>query len=208
MPSRTATPPGSSTPTPAPTPTAPTRVALSRLTYAWHWPNDTARPGRVAHTVAVPPVPELVRIGVGDHPRDPGERPFNRMAFTFTTAFPGYRFEFVRELIADPRGTRIPIGGAQILKIVFTEARAHSADGTHSTIASQPSRNLGLLRMADYARAGDFEGMLTYGIGIAPTPWTATPHFQVRAYEVETVAASGQHLYTIAIDIDATTTKE
>jgi len=32
----------------------------------------------------------------------------------------------------------------------------------------------------------------------------ANPQFAVRAYEVETVTLSGQHRYTVAIDIDAT----
>ena len=58
--------------------------------------------------------------------------------------------------------------------------------------------------MAGYARGGDFEGVLTYGIGITwPVP-DSNPQIAVRAYEVETATASGQHRYTVAIDIDAT----
>jgi hypothetical protein len=41
--------------------------------------------------------------------------------------------------------------------------------------------------MTDYARAGDYEGVLTY----------------VRAYEVEVVTAAGQHRDLVAIDINA-----
>jgi hypothetical protein len=94
---------GSPTPTPAPpgaaptaeatTPPAPTspdpatstpgdRVLSTRVTYQWHWPNWNG-PATVTHPDRVP-LPQLVAIGAGDHPRDPGERPFNRMSFTLT----------------------------------------------------------------------------------------------------------------------------
>src|SRR6185503_1973013 len=108
-----ATPPTSSTttsppaqPSPSPTGTAAQtgRVVSSRLAYQWNWPNDTGRPGVVQHAQHVPPVPALVTIGVGDHPRDPGERPFNRMSFTFDSGFPGYRFSFADRLYGDATG--------------------------------------------------------------------------------------------------------
>lgn len=208
-PSTTPTPtPSRTTPT-TPSPTspapAPTRVVLSRVAYAWHWPNDVAKPGGVSHTTAVPPVPELVRIGAGDHPAAQGERAFNRMSFTFDTGFPSYHFEFVNQLVADGSGKIIPLAGNGVLRIVFNVAQAHTASGTASTIVSQPSRHLGLSRMVDYVQAGDFEGYLSYGIGVASPVANSNPQFAVRAYEVETVTASGQHLYTVALDIDATT---
>jgi hypothetical protein len=152
----------------------------------------------------VPPVPELVQIGVGDHPRDPGERPYNRISFTFTTAFPSYRFEFTDQLAADPSNQPIPLAGLGTFKIVFTQAQAHTADGSRSSIVAQPDRRLGLARVVDYARAGDFEGVLSYGVGIAwPIPHS-NPQIQVRVYEVERVGTDGRYLYTVAFDIDAT----
>jgi hypothetical protein len=175
----------------------------SRLAYPWRWPNDPAVPGQVAHSYPVPPVPELVRINVGDHPGDQGQRPFNRISFTFTTAFPSYRFEFADHLIGDPSGKVIQLKGAGVLKIVFSGAQAHAADGTRSSVVSQPAPDIGLLRMADFAQGGDFEGTLTYGIGITwPVPHS-NPQFAVRAYEIGTVGADGQHRYVVAIDIDA-----
>jgi len=181
----------------------PAQVLSARTAYPWHWPNDVATPGRVTHAVAVPPVPELVRIGVGSHPGSPGQPPFNRVSFTFTTAFPSYRFEFGSQLISDPSGKAIPLGGQGVLKIVFTQAQAHTADGTRSSIISQPAPVIGYQRMAAYAQAGDFEGVLTYGIGITAPVAHSNPQFAVRAYELETLTASGQHRYTVAIDVDA-----
>ena len=88
---------------------------------------------------------------------------------------------------------------------MFTQARAHTADGTRSTIIAQPGRPIGYPWMTDFAQAGDFEGVLTYGIGVTRPIPHSNPQTSVRAYEVETVTASGQHLYVVAIDIAAGT---
>lgn len=72
------------------------------------------------------------------------------------------------------------------------------------SVATQPPAHLGVSRMASWAPVGDFEGVVTYGIGIAWPDPQPNPQFAVLAIEVETVTASGQHRYIIAIDIDAT----
>jgi hypothetical protein len=197
------TPAPTQTPGPGATPPAPaSQVVSSRVAYPWHWPNDVGRPGRVTHAYPVPPVPELVRMSIGDHTGDHGQVPYYRMSFTFTTAFPSYRFEWAK-LVGDASGKVIPLRGTDSLKIVFTQARAHTADGTRSTIVSQPGRPIGDPWMTDFAQAGDFEGVLTYGIGVTRPILQSNPQPSVRAYEVETVTATGQHLYIVAIDIAA-----
>jgi hypothetical protein len=183
-------------------PSASGSVLSFRLAYPWHWPNDTAMPGHVSHASAVPSVPELVQIKVGAHPAASGERAYNRISFTFTNAFPSYRIEFASDLVSDGSGKVIPLGGQGVLKIVFTGAQAHTADGTKSSVISQPAASIGLRRMTDYAQAGDFEGTLSYGIGITWPAGHASQQLPVRAYEEETVAG-GQRRYTVAIDIDA-----
>ncbi|MGH3270892.1 MAG: AMIN-like domain-containing (lipo)protein, partial [Trebonia sp.] len=105
--------------------------------------------------------------------------------------------------VSDPSGNVIPLGGQGVLKIVFTEAQAHTADGTRSSIAAQPAPRIGYDRIADYAQGGDFEGVLTYGIGISWPAGPSNPQIAVRAYEVQTVTDGGRHLYTVAIDVDA-----
>jgi hypothetical protein len=187
----------------APAPAPSTTVAASRVAYAWGWPNDVARPGQVTHAHPVPPVAELVQISVGYHHSEHGQPAYNRMSFTFTGAFPGYHFEWASQLVSDARGTVIPIAGTDVLKIVFDRAQAHSADGTRSTIISQPGRPLGYPAMTDYAQAGDFEGVLTYGIGYTRAVLHSNPQTPIRAYEVETVTAAGQHRYVVAIDVSA-----
>src|SRR5205814_2519169 len=139
------------------------------------WPNWNG-PATVTHRYPVPPVPELVAIGVGDHPRDPGERAFNRLSFTFTTGFPTYQFQFVRQVIADPSGKPVPLEGLDALQVTFRQAQAHTAGGC-SSIVTAPPAHLGLSRMTSYARAGDFEGLLTYDIGIIrPVPHSNPQH--------------------------------
>jgi len=71
-------------------------------------------------------------------------------------------------------------------------------------VSSRPARNIGYPRMTDFTQAGDFEGTLTYGIGITRPIPASNPQFAVRAYEVEQVTATGQHRYVVAIDVDAT----
>ena len=177
-----------------------TTVVSSRLAYPWQWPSGR---GAVTHTYRVPPVPKLVAIDVGNHPNDPGERPYNRMTFTFNTTFPSYDFGYTDKLLADGSGQPIPVDGLGVLKVTFRQAQAHTDDGTASTVTTQPPRHFGYVRMADYAQAGDFEGVLTYGIGIAwPIP-QSNPQIPVRIFEIEKVTAQGQHLYVVAVDVDA-----
>jgi hypothetical protein len=200
-----ATPRPSATATFAPSSSAPAspspQVVSSRVAYPWHWPNDAAGGGRVTHSYQVPPVPELISISAGHHPAEAGQASFDRMSFTFTDAFPSYRFEFTRQLVSDGSGNVIPLTGPDVLKIVFTQAQAHTADGTGSTIISQPGRPVGYPVMTDFAQAGDFEGVLTYGIGVARSIPHSNPQTAVRAYEVEKVTVNGLHRYVVAIDI-------
>jgi hypothetical protein len=161
------------------------------------------RPGQVQHSYPVPPLPRLIAIGAGSHPAQQAERAYDRMSFTFTTAFPGYQFTFTKALVADPSGKSIKLAGNGVLKVTFRLAQAHTASG-RSSVISQPPAQLGLNRMVSWAPAGDFEGVVTVGIGISwPNP-QSNPQFPVRATEVEKVTAQGRHLYVVAIDIDAT----
>ena len=182
---------------------APTGTVVSaRVSYPWHWPNDVNRPGLVTHPITVPPVPELVAISAGEHPHEPGGVPYDRLSFSFTRAFPSYQFRYVGSLVSDPSGRTVPLSGKGVLEVTFRQAQAHSAGG-HSSVVTQPPADLGFTRMADWAQGGDFEGVLSYGIGVNWPVAHANPQLPVRAVEVEKVNANGQHLYVVAIDIAA-----
>ena len=207
-PSPSGSPAAPSSPAPVTTasPTAPaptTRVVSFRVSYPWHWPGDVNRPGQVQHSYPVPPLPRLSGIGAGEHPAQQGQRAYDRMSFTFTTAFPSYQFTFTKALVADPSGKPIKLAGNGVLKVTFHLAQAHTASG-RSSVLTQPPAQLGLNRMVSWAPAGDFEGVVTVGIGISGPSPQSNPQLAVRATEVEKVTAQGQHLYVVAIDIDAT----
>jgi hypothetical protein len=199
----TAASPSPTAAAPVNTPGAAETVLSSRVSYPWHWPNDVNTPANIQHSYPVPPLPQVIAIGAGDHPGGTGQRPYDRMSFTFSTAFPSYQIRFVSKLVSDPSGRAIPLAGDGVLQVTFHQAQGHAASGAPS-IVTQPPAGLGLVRMVRWAPAGDFEGVLTYGIGIAwPNP-RSNPQFAVRAIEVEQVTAQGQHRYIVAIDIDAT----
>ena len=150
------------------------------------------------------PLPTLYTIGAGQHPSD--TPPYDQLSFRFNGAFPSYDISFVPELIADGSGLPVPMPGTgAILKVVFHGAQAHTADGKASTIKSSPAPSIGYRALTRYAPAGDFEGVLSYGIGVG-RPGTAVPQTKVRVYEVEKIE-QGRHLYVVAIQLDASSWK-
>lgn len=182
------------------------RVISSRVTQDWTWPGPD-RPITVTHDNPVPiapppepPVPYLYTIGVGAHPSD--TPPYDQMSFRFKGGFPGYTLEFVPELDGDASGLPIPLPGTnRILRVVFTVAQAHTEQG-ESSVVSAPPALIGSDAITRYAPAGDFEGYVTYGIGVG-RPMDTVPQTPVRVYEVEKIE-QGEHLYVVAIQIDST----
>lgn len=186
------------------------KVISSTITHDWSWPGQGS-PFRTAHEHAVPiapppaaPLPTLYTIGAGQHPSD--TPPFDQLSFRFNGGFPSYDIQFVPELLADGSDLPVPLPGTgSILKVVFRGAQAHTADGTASSIKSSPGPSIGYKALTSYAPAGDFEGVLSYGIGVGRQMGTV-PETKVRVYEVEKIE-QGQHLYVVAIQLDATAWK-
>ncbi|WP_413248665.1 hypothetical protein [Sinomonas flava] len=183
------------------------RVISSAVRQDWGVP-ATGSPWSIAHEVhppiAQPPepaLPYLYSIGVGAHPT--GESlPYDQISFRFKGAFPGYAVEYVPALVQDGSGATIPMPGtAAVLRVRFNPAQAHTEDGTASTIVSAPAPAVGYPAIASYAGAGDFEGYVTYGVGVGRAG--AAGQSQVRVVEVEKVE-QGQHLYVVAVQVDRT----
>lgn len=183
------------------------KVISSTVSHGWAWPGPGS-PYKIAHQVTPPiapppepPLPYLYTIGAGQHPSD--NPPYDQMSFRFKGAFPSYEIEYVPELIQDGSGKTIPMPGtASILRVVFHSAQAHSEDGTSSTIVSAPPESVGYKAITSYAQGGDFEGYVSYGIGVG-RPMAAVPQTKVQVYEVEKIE-QGQHLYVVALQLDAT----
>ncbi|XTR53182.1 AMIN-like domain-containing (lipo)protein [Pseudarthrobacter sp. So.54] len=183
------------------------KVISSKIVLDWTWPGP-GNPFKATHENPVPispplgrTLPTLYAIGAGKHPAD--TPPYDQLSFRFQGGFPGYDIEFVPELIADGSGLPVPMPGTgAILKVAFRGAQAHTADGTASTITSTPAPAIGYPALTSYAAAGDFEGILSYGIGVG-LPVGTVPQTKMRVYEVEKIEA-GRHLYVVAVQLDTT----
>ncbi len=186
------------------------KVISSTVTHNWSVPGP-ATPFHTDHENPVPiapapaaPLPTLHAIGAGQHASD--SPPYDQLSFRFTGGFPSYDVQTVPELVNDGSGLPIPMPGTgSILEVTFRGAQSHTADGTASTVTSAPAPAIGYHALTSYAPAGDFEGVLSYGIGVG-RPMSTVPETKVRVTEVEKIE-QGQHLYVVAIQLDSTAWK-
>jgi len=106
---------------------------------------------------AAPPVPTLVGIRAAEH------EGFDRVVFEFDGRLPRVRAGYVDELIGDASGLPVRIAGRAVLRLRFSPADAHDADGP--TVTGR--RAFALPNVMTAVRAGDFEAVTTYGLGLA-----------------------------------------
>lgn len=115
--------------------------------------------GAVPAGVAAPPdTPTLVAIRASHH------LGFDRIVYQFEGGLPARRqVRYVDRLIGDGSGLPVPIAGRAVLRVVFDAAQAHDTQGP-----SAPARKaFALPNIMTTVRAGDFEAVTTYGIGLA-----------------------------------------
>ena len=122
----------------------------------------TGTPARVAppsHVVATAATPRLVAVRAVHHPG------FDRIVFEFSGPPPSRQHvRYVNRLIADPSGRLIPIAGRAFLAASFFPATAQGAAAS----GTAPERvAFALPNVMTVVRAGDFESVLSYGIGLA-----------------------------------------
>ncbi len=205
---------GSSSPTapsptvvanPSPTeegPTGPTAAAIEyRVTYDWAVPSDQVS---IPHTVHAPiapspalPLPYLVAIYVGDHPESDPQ--YQRISFYFRGAFPEYNLQYVASVGAEGSGAAIPLEGNAFLRVGFVSAQAHDNDGA-STVKVEPETPLDLQNLKSYRSAGDFEGHVTYGLGIQVAP-ASDQVLPIRAGELKKPDGAGGFYYVVYVDV-------
>jgi hypothetical protein len=102
--------------------------------------------------------PTLTDVRAGRHTG------FDRVVFEFSGAVPEHRVGYVDQLVQDGSGKPVSVAGTADLEVVFHGANAHEDDGT-PTIS--PRRfSTGLPAVKEIAQIGDFEAVVTYGIGI------------------------------------------
>jgi hypothetical protein len=185
-------------PPPASEPADPPGVEY-RVSYNWAVPGTEAS---ITHPLTAPlpgPIglPYLVGVYVGDHPE--ASPKYQRISFYYRLAFPSYRFQYVPQVVSDGSGEPVPLPGNAFLNIVFVDAQAHDDNGA-STIAAKPPATIGFQNLRGYALAGDFEGYVTFGLGIQVAPGSdqALP---IRAGELKKPDGSGGFFYVVHFDV-------
>lgn len=103
------------------------------------------------------PVPTLVGI------RAVHDDGVDRVVFRFDGGLPRVRAGYVDELVGDASGLPVRIAGRAVLRLRFAPADAHDADGP--TVTGR--RAFALPNVMTAVRAGDFEAVTTYGLGLA-----------------------------------------
>ena len=115
-----------------------------------------------APATAQPPVSTLVAIRTASHYR--AARPFERVVFEFSGPVPQTDVRWVNQLIGDGSGLPVRIAGRAILRVTMRPAQAHNEQGR----VTAPMRvSVGLRNVKEVVRAGDFEAVVTQGIGLA-----------------------------------------
>lgn len=113
----------------------------------------------VGTAVASTTGPTLVGIRAASHPG------YDRVVFDFVGGLPAERDgTYVPQLIADGSGLPVPIAGRAILRMRFHSAAAHD-DAGHPTAPGTVA--FALPNVMQLVRAGDYEGYVSYGIGLA-----------------------------------------
>ncbi len=105
----------------------------------------------------------LIAIRAASHSE--GTPQYDRVVFELSGSQPSnITIEYVSKLIADGSGRVIAVKGNSILHVVFSPASAHTNSGK-PTVAARQSYNLPLVK--EVVSSGDFEGTVSYGIGVS-----------------------------------------
>ena len=102
--------------------------------------------------------PTLVDVRAGSHAG------FDRVVFEFQGDVPQHRIGYVDQLVEDGSGNPVSVAGAADLEVVFQGANAHKEDG--SPTISPRRFSPGLPAVKEIAQLGDFEAVVSYGIGV------------------------------------------
>jgi hypothetical protein len=95
---------------------------------------------------------------VGCHSR------FDRFVIRARVGTPRYDVRYVRRIVQDGSGNPVSLLGRHRLRVLFPNARGHTSNGTTDLIANVITPRCPNLRQIK--DAGDFEGVVTLGIGL------------------------------------------
>ncbi len=145
--------PGTS-PTPAPKSSAQApSPGASRTTT----PSVTPAPSRICPQIGA----SLTAIRAGR------QGSMDRLVFEFSGGLPRYEVYPVSAVYADPKGDEIPLAGQAYLRLVFHGASAWCQQPATKTYAGPSVLTPFYPRLLAVSAAGDFEQVLSFGIGLA-----------------------------------------
>jgi hypothetical protein len=133
-----------------------------------------------------PVLPVLVAVRSAHHPG------FDRITFEFRGPRPGHRIGYVSRLVEDASGEPVHLAGRAAMNVVFQGANAHDEQG-HPTVEPRRFRP-GLPSLEEVAQLGDFEGVVTYGLGVdhrAPFKVLELSNPSRIAIDISTTSSSG-----------------
>jgi hypothetical protein len=157
-------------------------------------PRSAADPPFSSAPVSVPDtniapegLPELLAVDVGHHDT------FDRVVFRFSSRVPGYNVNYVPDVKADPSDEPIPLEGNAFM-IVAMHSVASGQVGAPP--APQDRQTPRFPELRELAGAGDFEGVVSFGLGLTAASgfrvFTLTnPDRLVVDVRIATLAATG-----------------
>lgn len=89
---------------------------------------------------------------------------FDRFVIRVSSGNPGYDVRYVSRIVADPSGKPVSLQGSKRIKVVIRPARGHTAAGANVLPATLTPLCPNLRQVK---RAGDFEGVVSFGLGLA-----------------------------------------
>ena len=103
----------------------------------------------------------LTAVRTGEHSG------YDRVVFQFSGTLPGYTAGRVRAVYSDPKGTPVPLAGQSYLRVVFHGTSAVCPKPLHQTYTGPTVLTPNYPELLTVSAAGDFEGVLSFGIGLA-----------------------------------------
>ena len=92
---------------------------------------------------------------------------YDRVVFQFSGGLPAVTAERVTAVYADPKGTKISLPGQSWMHVVFRGATGYCPQPAHRTWTGPSALNPHYPQLLAVKAAGDFEGYLSFGLGLA-----------------------------------------
>jgi hypothetical protein len=110
-------------------------------------------------------LPQLLAVDVGHHDT------FDRVVFRFSSRAPGYNVNYVPDVTADPSDEPIPLEGNAFMVVAMHSV---ASEQVGAPAAPQDRQTPRFPELRELAGAGDFEGVVSFGLGL-----TAASGFRV-----------------------------